>query len=123
VFLTVVIAAIMPGSFAWMNSTNAKGSSKDVDFYLLIQGSIMSVLGIFTGIYPSLQKPKTVADWWVFTLAILGCICAMIAIPMYLYLPTIWSAFPSFLSMAIQCFMAMQLAIAFDTPVDEIKED
>src|SRR5436305_2669852 len=101
VSITTLIA-IMPMGFAWKLSSNTKGSTTDVDFYLLIQSTIMSILGIFTAIYPKLRRPSSHAEHWAHGFAVLGVACASAAVPMYLYLPTMWSALASFLGAAIQ---------------------
>ena len=72
----------------------------------------MSILGIFTAIYPTFWQPASAAKHWAQAFAILGVAFAFGAVPMYLYWPTMWSALASFLGTAIQGFMTLQLALA-----------
>jgi hypothetical protein len=109
--------------FAWTLSSNTKGSTADVDFYLLIQNSAMSILGIFTAMYPNFWRPASHAKRWGQGFAILGVFCASAAVPMYLYFPTMWSALASFLGVAIQAFMTLQLAVAADSSISPLKEE
>lgn len=105
-----ILVAIIPMGIAWKLSANSKGSTTDVDFYLLIQSSMMSVLGIFTAIYPSSWQPSSHAGRWSSGFAIIGILCASVAIPLYLYLSVMWSALASFVGTAVQNFMTLQLA-------------
>ena len=72
----------------------------------------MNVLGIFTAVYPTWNWPASHAKRWAYAFAVLGIICAIITIPLYLSTSTIWSAFLSFSAAAVQAFMVLQLAIA-----------
>jgi hypothetical protein len=109
--------------FAWRSSSNNEGSTADVDFYLLIQASIMSILGIFTAMYPTFWPPVSDAKRWAQGFATLGIICAIAAIPMYLRLPTMWSAVASFFGSAIQAFMTLHLAMSEDSTGKRLKEE
>jgi hypothetical protein len=44
-------------------------------------------------------------------------------VPMYLKLPVMWSAFMSFVAMAVQVFMSLQLAVALDSSIPLLKRD
>jgi hypothetical protein len=47
----------------------------------------------------------------------MGIGCAIAAIPLYLYIPTIWSALISFLGSAAQAFMTLQLALILESSI------
>jgi hypothetical protein len=72
--------------------------TSDTDFYLLIQSSIMSILGIAIGYYPISWQPISVAKRWEQDLGVIGILCCIVAIPIYLYFATIWSALVSFIA-------------------------
>jgi len=108
-----LVVAIVPLAYAWQlpSNTKTKGSIDDVDFYLLIQNSAMTILGIFTATYPTFWREPSLARRWAWGLAILGCLCASAAVALYLCFPTMWSAVASFSGVAIQVYMVFQLAI------------
>ncbi|KAF2236428.1 hypothetical protein EV356DRAFT_498457 [Viridothelium virens] len=97
---------------AWKLSSSTKGSTKDADFYLLIQSSAMNILGIFTAVYPTWNWPASHAKRWAYTFTVLGIVCATVSILVYLYVSMIWSGLLSFSAAAIQAFMVLQFAIA-----------
>jgi len=70
----------------------------------------MQLLVLFTSFYPFRRRIKTSA--WLFAplSTVLGCVCALGAIPMYLYLPTMWSALVYSIGAAAQMYMTLQLA-------------
>lgn len=111
VFLTTLIS-IIPLLVAWQHSTNDRGSATESDFWLLILNSIMCLVGIFCAIFPSFWYPLSAYNRWAQWLSVFGCVAAIAAIPMYRYLPTMWSALVAFLAQAIQGVVTLQLALA-----------
>lgn len=111
--MITLVVAIVPFAYVWQlpSNTNTKGSTDDVDFYLLIQNSAMTILGIFTATYPTFWREVSLARRCAWGLAILGCLCAFAAVALYLCFPTMWSAVASFFGAAIQIYMVFQLAI------------
>ncbi|KAF2868329.1 hypothetical protein BDV95DRAFT_609816 [Massariosphaeria phaeospora] len=88
VFLTTLIA-IIPLGFAWSISPSDRGTVDDTDFYLLIQNSIMTFLGIGIGICPSFRRLGSQGLWWSQILGLLGAFFAIATVPVYLNAPVI----------------------------------
>ena len=108
-----ILACLFPLALAWQNSTNRQGITSDPDFYLLILNALLSVLGIFTAIFPFLRKPASSPyNRWARGLSLLGVLAAVSTVPMYCYLPTMWSVLVAFLAQAIQSVVTLQLALA-----------
>jgi hypothetical protein len=84
----------------------------------------MQLLGLFTTIYP-LQRRSTKAAWlWAIAFSIVGSICSIGAVPLYLYVPVMWSALVSFFGSAAQALVALQLALLAETiEMKPFKED
>jgi formate hydrogenlyase subunit 3/multisubunit Na+/H+ antiporter MnhD subunit len=90
----------------------------------------MTLLGICIGLYPTMRQPASnriasAAKWWVNSLAILGFLCTIASVPMYLYLPTMWSAFTSFAASMVQAVMTLNLVIvdSGETSQEHLKQD
>jgi FtsH-binding integral membrane protein len=119
----VTVASMVPMIFAWQRSSNSTGSTADVDFWLLIQTSVLQLLGLFTTIYP-MPKHSTATAWlWAIVFTVLGSVCVFAAIPVYLYISTMWSAFSSFIGSAAQLSMTLQLALIADSRFTPVKEE
>lgn len=73
---------------------------------------MMCLVGIFSAIFPSFWYPLSAYNRWAQWLSVFGCVAAIAAIPMYLKLPTMWSALVAFLAQAIQGIVTLQLALA-----------
>jgi hypothetical protein len=105
------LGSVIPMLLAWRASPWVRGTYTDPDFYLFIQGSILSVFGIFTAVFPSFSRPVSKARHYAYALASIGVICNLVSIALYLCATTMWSALISFLGHAIQGYMALLLAI------------
>jgi len=84
---------------------------------------MLQLLGLFTTIYPMPKRTTATAWLWAQVFTILGSMCAIAAIPVYLYVSTIWSAFVSFIGSAAQGLMALQLALIADSRLTRLKEE
>jgi len=73
---------------------------------------VTTLLGLFIGIYPTLWQRASIDNRWAHGLAFVGASCAIVSIPLYLKVVTIWSAVVAFMGQAIQGYMAMQLSMA-----------
>jgi hypothetical protein len=109
--LIFTLLSFFPLIPAWQRSPDLAGSTADADFWLLLQSSAMQLLGLFTAVYPLWASIKTASWRWMQILIILGCACALAAVPIYVRLPTMWSAVVSFLGTAAQAYMTLQLAL------------
>ena len=95
----------------------------DADFWLLLQSSVMQLLGLFTPMLPVYRRPSKYAWVWTWVLVAAGSCCAIIVVPLYVIAPTIWSALLSFFGSAGQAFMLLQLALFVDGPRITSKKD
>ena len=125
----IAISAI-PLGLAFYKSTNtAPGSTSDSDFWLLIENSLMQILGLITttliSIVPRLREPHI----WVWPKFLIGCIavlgidCALAAPVLYVRFCPIYSALVSFLASAAQACMVLQLALFVDVNKGREKVD
>jgi hypothetical protein len=112
--VTAILTATVPLILGWQRSSGEPGTTADTDFYLLIQNSIMQLLGIFTAIYPLRRGLKATAFRWAQFFAVCGVACAFGSVPMYLYLPTMWSSLVSFFGAVGQAMTTLELALIVD---------
>jgi hypothetical protein len=100
----------MPTIFAWQQASNSIGTTHDVDFWLLIQSSMLQLLGLFTAMFPIYKRSPAHAWRWAQALTVLGALCSLGSIPLYNYAPTMWSALVSLFGSA-QAGMASLIAL------------
>lgn len=129
---TVVVLAVsaIPLGLAFHNSAgNAPGSTSDADFWLLIQNSLMQMLGLATTTLISLAprpRKQHITAWpkmLTWTIAVLGVGCALTAPLIYVRIPPMYSALVSFLASAAQACMVLQLALFVDVGGEGAKMD
>ena len=118
-----ILLSLIPMCFAWKLSPNTHGTPSDVDFYLQIQNSIMMVLGILIGLYPSIGHPSNASRYLMPAFATFGICCSFAAPVLYLALPVMWSALLAFAGTAIQVYMALQAVIIAVPGAVPIKRD
>jgi hypothetical protein len=108
---TISLLACIPAFLAWTHSSHQVGSISDADFYQTVSNSVMQLLGIVTLIVPTAYNERLVrmAWFWTWLLASVSATCGIVAVPLYLYLPTEWSASLSFVSSVAQAFVILQL--------------
>jgi hypothetical protein len=114
---------MIPLILAWRLSANVLGSTSDADFYLLIQNSTMQLLGLFMAMYPIARRSGSSAWQWARVFTAAGALCAIAAIPMYLYLPTMWSALMAFFGSIAQAIMTLELVLMVDSTLRSTKEE
>lgn len=104
--------------FAWSKSTSTPGSIEDSDFWLVIQNSTTQILGLVIAVYTVRRKsPEDSAAWrYAFVFTVVGIMCAVAPIPMYLHLPTMWGSVVSFFATAMQSCAALEIATMTDHP-------
>jgi hypothetical protein len=117
-YIIGTFASFLPLIQAWRLSNGEVGSARDVDFWLLVQTSIMQLLGIFLAMYPIYQQAASATTisssgaWiWARLFTVLGICCIGIAIGLYLAVPPMWSAFVSSCGAAAQAGLALQLSL------------
>lgn len=110
-WLTVfaTLSNIATFALAYSYSTPGPGTFKDADFWLLLQGSIMQWFSLLIA-SSALWDKTTLPRWSWLVPTIFALICSVIAIPLYLLVPTAWSALATTIGSAVQAFMTVQLA-------------
>ncbi|PVH71051.1 hypothetical protein DL98DRAFT_577582 [Cadophora sp. DSE1049] len=110
-FLVPVLSLIssIPIFLAWMYSDHQTGNTSDANFWQLISGSSMQFLSILTILIPTIFNIRKMAWFWTWILAATSIICAIMAIPLYLYAPTKWSTMLSFVGSVAGAFVTLQL--------------
>ena len=125
-----IAISVIPLGLAFHHSTsNAPGSTSDPDFWLLIENSLMQILGLITttviSIVPRPREPLV----WVWPKFLIGCIavlgldCALAAPLLYVRFCPIYSGLVSFLASAAQACMVLQLALFVDVSKGREKVD
>jgi hypothetical protein len=117
--------AVVPICIGWQYSPHQPGNKRDADFYFLLQGTIMQVMGVLTVGIPLFRGPPLPKEPWIWTWSFLGVsfLLSMLAIPAYLRMPTEWSALLAFLGSAAQGFVILQLMITIDGLSPESKHE
>jgi hypothetical protein len=112
-FIVPVLSLIssIPAYLAYTHSAHQVGSASDADFYQLISGSSVQLLSILVLVIPTFSNARLVpmAWFWTWVLAGASTLCAIVAIPLYLYVHTEWSAMVSFIGSVVQGFVTLQL--------------
>lgn len=115
-FLVPVLSLIssIPICLAWMRSSHKTGNISDADFYQLISSSSMQLLSIMTLIIPTVSNVRLakLAWFWTWILASVGTLCAVAAVPLYLYLSPEWSMVISFAASVAQALVILQFMFA-----------
>lgn len=108
--LFAVILAAIPGYKAWQYSPRQPGTISDADFWFLVQGSMMQIIGLLTIVLPLALSGRLMIQQWFWTWLLFGVsfLCSIAPIPVYLYFPTEWSATIAFLGSAAQAFVTLQ---------------
>ncbi|KAI2470928.1 hypothetical protein F4781DRAFT_154851 [Annulohypoxylon bovei var. microspora] len=101
---------------AGTKASSAPGSTQDSDFWIQIQGAMMQISGLIVAVCNvhrgSAENP--IAWRCALGLTAVGIICAVASIPMYLYLPTMWSSIASFAACVTQLIVTLELALVAD---------
>ena len=107
----VILACIYPLVLAMQRSPSSAGSASDADFWSQIISSIVGLAGFFTILLPIYRE--TAAKEWIGTwiLTILGCISAIIAIPIYPLASVSGATFCSWLATSCQLLVLLQVSL------------
>lgn len=95
-------------ALAYYYSDHLPGTTKDADFWFLLQGCITQVFTLIISGIPLKADSRLRKRIWVPPM-ILALICTLIAPPLYLTAPTEWSSFVVLIATGIQAFMVLQL--------------
>jgi hypothetical protein len=87
------------------------GTIGDANFYQLVAGSIVQLLGLGTMIYPTVfhSKQDGPSWFWTWVLATISLICTVLSIPFYILFPTAWSMVVSFAGTVAQPLILLQI--------------
>ncbi|KAI1372932.1 hypothetical protein F4677DRAFT_448964 [Hypoxylon crocopeplum] len=112
------ILSLIPMGFAWSKSTGDPGSTDDPDFYQLMSGAAMQILGLYTAVWTVHKRSQDNPNAWRRALFLTagGVACACAAVPLYIFVPTMWSAFASFFATAFQAGVTLELALMTELP-------
>ncbi len=92
-------------------SHSSAGSVSDADFWSQIISSLTGLAGFVTMLLPVYRE--TAAQEWIgtWTLTTIGCVSAIIAIPLYPQVSVSGAVFCSYLAMACQLLVLLQLSL------------
>ena len=107
----VILACIYPLVLAMQRSPSSAGSVSDADFWSQIINSLVGLAGFFTLLLPIYRE--TAAKEWIGTwiLTALGCISAIIAIPIYPTASVFGALFFSWLAASCQLLVLLQVSL------------
>lgn len=90
-----------------------QGHVTDAEFFQLISSVPMQLLGIGTSLWPIIQDLRPNRAAWVegWTLAVISACLTIAAIPLYILVPTSWSAMSLFGGSFIQALLQLQLLL------------
>lgn len=108
---TVSLLSTIPAALAWVHGTTEPGTTTDSDFFQTIVGSIMQLLGLVTFIWPTLSHPRLSGQTWflIWILAAFSAACAVVSVPLYLYVPSTWSFAIGFAGGIAQAIVQLQV--------------
>ncbi|KAH7371350.1 hypothetical protein BKA66DRAFT_611386 [Pyrenochaeta sp. MPI-SDFR-AT-0127] len=108
---TVCLLAIGPATLAWRYGETRQGKASESDFYQAVSSSVMQLLGLITFIWPTLHNPRLsqLAWIWIWLLAGLSALCAVVSIPLYLTASPTWSFIVAFAGVLAQAIVQLQV--------------
>lgn len=106
-----LLACIYPLYEALKSSSPIPGSTSDADFWQHIISAVIQLAGFLTLLLPIYRE--TAAKEWIGTwiLIFIGVVSGLLTIPLYLFTPTSWSTFFSWLASAAQLLVVLQVAL------------
>lgn len=115
----VIFGCIYPLVLAMQRSPSSAGSTSDADFWSQIISSLVGLAGFFTLLLPIYQE--TAAKEWIGTwvLTVLGCISAIIAIPIYPEASVSGAIFCSWLAASCQLLVLLQVSLIASFKCDD----
>jgi hypothetical protein len=107
VVCSCALAPIPLFCLGYASSPHLRGTTDDADFWFLIAATLTQLQAL--GVSALLERDRgRLPKWrWVIPAAFAGA-CSIVAIPLYLYMPTEWSSLFSLFAGIIQAFMVSQ---------------
>ncbi|KAI1142579.1 hypothetical protein F5Y05DRAFT_231767 [Hypoxylon sp. FL0543] len=107
-----MLASLVPMCMAWNKSADAPGSTDDSDFLISIQNAIIQSVGLALTLYTVQRRSEEHRVAWMCAifLTVCGVVCACVAVPMYLFLPTRWSTLASYGGSLTQLCVILEIA-------------
>jgi hypothetical protein len=91
-FAGIALCNIWTFALAYYCSTHKPGTTKDADFWFLLQGCITQCFGLAISCLPLLKEPLLPRWSWMPPM-VFALLCTVLAPPLYVTLPTEWSSF------------------------------
>ena len=115
----VILSCVYPLVLAMQRSPSSAGSTSDADFWSQLINSILGLAGFFTIFLPVYRE--TAAKEWIGTwiLTVLGCISAIIALPIYPTASVSGAVFCSMLAASCQLLVLLQVSFIVSFKSDE----
>jgi len=107
VFFSCAIMSTVFFALGYGRSLHVQGTSNDADFWFLIQATLMQVLGLVVSALLEWERGGLPKWRWILPTAIAGY-CSITAIPLYLFVPKVWSSYLSLVAGATQTYMTLQ---------------
>ncbi|KAF5601774.1 salicylate hydroxylase [Fusarium pseudocircinatum] len=107
-FIGTTLSNVWTFALAYNYSEHTPGTTKDADFWFLMQSCITQGFTLIISGIPLRADPRLRKRTWIPPM-FLALICTVIAPPLYLTAPTEWSSFVGLVAGGIQAFMVLQL--------------
>ncbi|KAI1027769.1 hypothetical protein LB503_011854 [Fusarium chuoi] len=107
-FVGTTLSNVWTFALAYNYSDHKPGTTKDADFWFLMQSCITQGFTLIISGIPLRADTRLRKRTWVPPM-LLALICTIIAPPLYLTAPTEWSSFVGLIATGIQAFMVLQL--------------
>lgn len=112
--LFLIIAAGL-SALGFKASPAEPGTTKDADFWFLLQGSVMTLLSVVLTCIPLWKMSwLTPSAFWVWLFAILATACTIASCVIYTLAPTGWSALVAFAGSFATAALTIELVLAAD---------
>ena len=99
--------SLISSAVGFAYSRPSKGNTKDAEFWFLVQSTTMQLLGLGIAALLEWREDAMPKHRWAVPAAI-ACFLAVLAIPLYLMLPTKWSSLSCVVASGLQPFLMLQ---------------
>ena len=115
--LLVFLITIPTTALGWQYSPHQPGTTRDADFWFLVQSSCMTILGFAVLAVPIWRTEafSINARFWIWGLLIAASLCVALSPLVYIFGPTEWSQCMSIISGIFQVFLTLQIALVADS--------
>lgn len=116
-FATTIVFTIPILVVAWQYSPHTPGTTKDSDFWFLVQSCGMAIFSLITVAIPMWKGTHLPGHGWYWTWAFMGLamFLAFAAPFAYAYAPAEWSSLFMIVVSAIQALVTLQLSLVADS--------